>query len=397
MSVQKFEIKFDNPACIYYAGQQVTGCVTLITTKEKKIRGEAEVKWTKSVEVVRDGKSETEYEDYCANEIYAQMEVWLVGASHGDMVLPSGEHVYPFSYILPYNIPSSFEGSYGHVRYTVKVKVDRPWKFDYDCKVAFTVLTPLDLNLEPNMQEPVQNTKEKYLCCCCCRSGPITLVANVLRGFVPGQKIAAVVECDNVTSEEVSVKCYLEKIVTFRASCGYNTDTKEDESTVVMERLGTVGGHDSKTWTTNLTVPSLPASYLKYCECIDITYTFVVKGSFSGLHNAMKLNTEVIIGTIPLKNYFPSIVPLPPVFPCIPALPQVGYPPSPPLPPSFNEAIIASPSAPPVEPGTPYPDLPPPNYEECMLSKGNIRNAEDSGFTYGTMDFAPRYPMYNFR
>ncbi|GLH03699.1 Uncharacterized protein GBIM_09565 [Gryllus bimaculatus] len=370
MSVQKFEIKFDNPACIYYAGQLVSGRVTLITTKEKKIRGiclrvkgEAEVKWTESRRVTRNGKSHTEHDHYSAHELYAQMEVWLVGASHGDMMLPPGEHIYPFSYTLPQNIPSSFEGSRGHVRYTVKVKVDRPWRFDYDCKVAFTVLTPLDLNFEPNMQEPVQNTKEKYLCCCCCRSGPVTLVANVLRGFVPGQKIEAVVECDNVTTEEVSVNCYLEKTVTFKASCRMRTKTKYDESTVAMERLGTVKGNDSNTWTTKLLVPALPASYLKYCNCIDISYMFVVKGSFSGPHSALKLRSQVVIGTIPLRNYFPAIAPSAPILPCMPLLPQGA----------------------------------PPTYEECMLIKGNIRNEEDSDYTYGASDFAPRYPMYNFR
>jgi sporulation-control protein spo0M len=64
-------------------------------------------------------------------------------------VLPSGEHSFQFSMILPYNLPSSFEGQYGHVRYTVKATLDRPWKFDHEVKAAFTVLSHLDLNLDP--------------------------------------------------------------------------------------------------------------------------------------------------------------------------------------------------------------------------------------------------------
>lgn len=60
--------------------------------------------------------------------------------------IPFGYHKYPFNFQLPYNIPSSFEHKYGHVRYTIKAVMDRPWKFDHQTKIAFTVISTLDLN-----------------------------------------------------------------------------------------------------------------------------------------------------------------------------------------------------------------------------------------------------------
>jgi hypothetical protein len=64
-------------------------------------------------------------------------------------VLPAGEHSFLFSMTLPNHLPSSFEGKYGYVRYTVKATLNRPWKFDHEVKAAFTVLLHLDLNLDP--------------------------------------------------------------------------------------------------------------------------------------------------------------------------------------------------------------------------------------------------------
>jgi hypothetical protein len=36
--------------------------------------------------------------------------------------LEAGHHIFPFTFILPNHLPSSFEGQYGHVRYYVQVK-----------------------------------------------------------------------------------------------------------------------------------------------------------------------------------------------------------------------------------------------------------------------------------
>jgi hypothetical protein len=71
-------------------------------------------------------------------------------------VLPAGENSIPFSMMLPNHIPSSFEGEYGYVRYTVKATIDRRWKFDLEVKAAFTVLLSFDLNLDPHNRVSIE-------------------------------------------------------------------------------------------------------------------------------------------------------------------------------------------------------------------------------------------------
>ena len=59
---------------------------------------------------------------------------------------PAGQHVYPYQFQLPANLPSSYEASIGRVRYFIECVVDRPWKFDYKAKLPFTVNSIYDLN-----------------------------------------------------------------------------------------------------------------------------------------------------------------------------------------------------------------------------------------------------------
>lgn len=99
------------------------------------------------------GKETNETEHLTGHEEYFEIHYYLLGSKNGSEInLPAGEHSYPFTCALPPTLPSSFEGEWGHVRYTIKVTLDRPWKFDQDAKMAFTVVSPVDLNVNPRLK-----------------------------------------------------------------------------------------------------------------------------------------------------------------------------------------------------------------------------------------------------
>lgn len=118
-------------------------------------------------------------------------------------MLPMGEHVMSFSFQLPSSaLPSSFEGKLGHIRYWLEATVDRPWRFDYKTKRAFTVHEIIDVNL-PQMKVPIDAEDEKIICCLCCKSGPLCLFVQVDRaGYCPGEAIAITSRVQNFTNRE---------------------------------------------------------------------------------------------------------------------------------------------------------------------------------------------------
>lgn len=83
--------------------------------------------------------------------------------------------------------------------------------------MAFTVISPVDLNQNPRVKEPFKLNLEKSFCCFCCRSGPLSLVVQLpVTGYVSGQTIPILAECDNASNVKVNaVKFILRKVVSF--------------------------------------------------------------------------------------------------------------------------------------------------------------------------------------
>ncbi|XP_069691683.1 arrestin domain-containing protein 17-like isoform X2 [Periplaneta americana] len=281
MGLINLNIIFDNPQNIYFCGQTVSGRLLVNTDSPKKLRsivikfkGEAECHWSETRTVRRNGRNHTHTVHYRGHELYFDNRVKLFGGSGDTETLPPGEHSFQFSMILPIHLPSSFEGSHGFVRYTVKAILDRPWKFDHEVKNAFTVLSHLDLNLDPRNREPFKVEDSKHFCCCCCKSGPLTLVTVIpARGFVPGQSIPLTVEVDNASNVNIyEVVCELQKIVTYHSTSPQRKIKKDHVDVCRMNLDGSVAEGDSKTWAAKMNIPALPPSGLLKCSIIDIEY-----------------------------------------------------------------------------------------------------------------------------
>ncbi|XP_063367877.1 arrestin domain-containing protein 3 [Cydia amplana] len=412
MGLKEAVIYLDNQLNTYYAGQTINGRIEYVFDSPKKVRGihvkfkgEAHTEWRESKEQqTSDGKTENTDEVHTGNEEYFQISYYLLGSNTGNEIeVPAGKQVYSFTCALPPVLPSSFEGEFGYVRYTVKVTLDRPWKFDQETKMAFTVINALDLNLNPSYREPIRMQLEKTFCCFCCASPPLSVdIQAPVSGYCPGQVIPLSVDIENKSNVQLHlVKLFLRKVVTYRATSP-STATKKCKEVVLTVQEGPAPAGSTKHWDMRLEIPPIPPSNLVNCSIIDLDYDLKVECVVSGLHTNLKDRKYVTVGTVPLTGGpHPSAPPAP--APSSPGQPAV-------LP--LGPGEIAQPNGPPggdaaggwVMPGSGpsaphqslYPTLSMPVYKESTYTARTIQDRGDNTHTRiaGPANFAPFYPTY---
>uniref|UniRef100_A0A2A4K4A1 Arrestin C-terminal-like domain-containing protein n=1 Tax=Heliothis virescens TaxID=7102 RepID=A0A2A4K4A1_HELVI len=427
MGIKEANIYLDNQFNTYYAGQTINGRIEYVFDSPKKVRGihvkikgEAHTEWRESRnEENSEGKTESTDTMHTGHEEYFQVSYYLLGSNSGNEIeIPAGKQVYNFTCTLPPVLPSSFEGQYGYVRYTVKVTLDRPWKFDQETKMAFTVINAFDLNLNPSYKEPIHIQLEKTFCCFCCASPPLSVdVQAPVSGYVPGQKIPIRVEVDNKSNVQLHlVKMFLRKVVTYRATSPTN-QTKKIKDIVLTIQEGPAPAGTTKSWDLVMEVPPIPPSDLVNCNIIDLDYDFKVECVVSGMHLNMSGKKYIAIGTVPLVGMVGQAVPTAPVADAVANGDSGPYSPSQPavLPVSPGQPYAPSaPGAPGGEAGAPggwvvpgappeqppyqslYPTLSNPVYKESPYTARTIQERGESNHMMirGPTNFAPCYPTY---
>ncbi|XP_024944792.1 arrestin domain-containing protein 17 [Cephus cinctus] len=294
MGVSRFEVVLDEE--IYHGGSPISGKIYLDLDSSLKVRGieirykgEGNVRW----------KHEGSGTHTCkATESYLRERSYIYGNGEDESEIPEGNHVFPFNWNLPSNIPCSFESFYGKIRYSIKAVVDRPWKFDYAIKVPFTVAPILDLNSIPLAREPVSEENSKVF-----GGSSETLTMTVLlpvRGYVSGQTIPVRVKLQNQSKVAVEkVHIFLEKDITYHA--GEDHITRKE--VVVEMKLNVIEEH-GEGLIGKFRVPPLPPSIMPHSSIIDVSYKIKVEAQVEGwFHKNLKVKTDILIGTIPLLSY----------------------------------------------------------------------------------------------
>ncbi|XP_076638865.1 arrestin domain-containing protein 17 isoform X4 [Colletes latitarsis] len=298
---QRIDIVFDHPQQVYYSGRQVSGNVHLDVEEpvqalgiRLKYKGEAQVYFTDRSAGIR--------RKFSAFESYLHVETYLVGDGKEKSMITNG--VYPFSLTLPENLPCSFEGRYGRVRYSIRALLDVTTIYRFSTNIIpFTVASILDLNRDPLAPLPinVQHTKV-YMG----QTEPLSMSMSLpVHGYVPGQTIPMRIAMTNPTTIVVKkIRIVFKKVVSY-----HSTEKSRKHKEIVVEVEQPVN-KNSDTYDVTFDVPAVPPTGMIYCNIIDVYYTLKVEACidvsewyYRMFQKNLKLRTNVVVGTVPLQNY----------------------------------------------------------------------------------------------
>lgn len=251
---------------------------------------------------------------FSAREDYMNTTTYLIGGPEGNPIeMAPGSYQYDFTSVLPSLLPTSFEATYGAIRYMITVILERPWKNNLTFNVGFTVLKHLDLNYEnPALKIPTKMETQKSFYCGFCKTNPIFLIASVpMSGFVSGQNILVSIQINNQSSIDVSqLKVSLMKIISYTSQLPEKR-TKIETLTITEIKCGKVQKKSATTFDQNIQIPTLPPSNTNYCRFLNVSYEVRVEALMSGFHSDLIVKIPITLGTIPLNfsNPIPSAPP----------------------------------------------------------------------------------------
>lgn len=159
------------------------------------------------------------HEDYANGDVRLnddQVTLWRAAEDSSIDDMPIGEHSFAFSFPLPHNVPPSYEGPYGHVKYEVEATVVQTLKvntcsdFEHKIPSGFIVediISPELLRLRSvPVAENANETKELTSSCLNRSQGSITATVNMPRtGFSPGEVVPITVSLSNESSRRIRV------------------------------------------------------------------------------------------------------------------------------------------------------------------------------------------------
>lgn len=316
--LQEFDITFANNKVVYSPGESVSGAV--------KIRTAGSLQY-KAIKVNCQGScgisNKMNDSSWSLEEQY--LNSMLSVADKG--ILTPGEHSFPFQFVLPVAMPTSFEGPFGKIVYRVIATIDTPrFSKDYKAQRPFYVLNMLNLNEVPDIEQQncaVTTKKFSYLLV---KSGTLMLkTCSDLRGYVPGQVIKLSTEIHNKSGKDTGyVLASLVQKVTYRTK----RPVFDLRTIAEVEGAGVKAGKHAE-WREQIIVPPLPQSALDGCRLIDIDYFIQVSLKSPGAVVVL----PIYIGNIPV-NLSPTR--------SVPTFPS-------PVPPLVPAATGVTPSAPPAE------------------------------------------------
>lgn len=217
--------------------------------------------------------------------------------------LPIGLNKFNFSCALPFNLPTSFESKYGHIRYQIKVELERPWKLDLKYSFGFTVIKVYDLNGDsPALRTPLKSETTKNFFLGLSSKSVYISTEIPSRGFVAGQTVPITIATNNESNVDVKeIKVSLKKLIQYNSQTPRNKTRERVESSAELRHSG-VPRKSKENTVVHMILPAVPPTSLTFCSIIKVSYVIEIVAKVGGFHFSPSLTLPVTIGTVPLQS-----------------------------------------------------------------------------------------------
>ena len=277
----RITVQQENPGQPYYTGSSVAGSLLVVVDKPKSCKhisiqflGRADVHWK---EVVSEGVGEdasSRIKRYISSETYVNTELTLWTADQSqDGRLPPGQHSFPFRFDIPPNAPSSFEGTLGSIRYTLRGRVGTSlFKFDHQIEARVPVQQVVGVCV-PRLLQPVRQEVQKRVRHLLRASTPVVLTVTIPKtGYCLGETLPVHVAIENGTSRSITLNAVLSQAVAYRAQGVRRTEGK----TLVSIVSDKIAPKNTREWDPTMQIPMTEVLGNGSCSIIQESYLLTV-------------------------------------------------------------------------------------------------------------------------
>ena len=343
MSKLRISLVQESSNQIHYSGNAVKGNLLLDVNKPKSYK-RITIQFTGKCYISLAGRRNSESADKdkesSVREAYVDLTTILWNSQDfPDGKLTPGQHSWPFSFAIPQTAPSSLEGGFGSIRYTLEGRIVTGSNKSSHVVEARVPVQQLVVYTDPTLLRPQhQEVTKRMGGGLCCASQPIVLRAVVPRSsFYIGDSFKLQVSLENGSSHRIAVSASIKQDVKFVGGQGKH---RWDGKTIATVANTDAEPRTTCDWEPTIEIPSVDVVDEGSCDSIKVSHSLIV--------NCKIPRTDNLFTVFPLKisNWQPTDRQLPP--PVNPHLNE-GYP----LPPPQSTI----PQTPPFAPNAPH-DLP---------------------------------------
>ncbi|XP_064435114.1 arrestin domain-containing protein 1 isoform X3 [Mirounga angustirostris] len=247
--VQLFEVRLSRGRVVYSPGEPLVGAV--------RVRLRAPLPF-RAIRVTCMGS--------CRVSSKANDAAWVVEEGYFNSALSLADK----GSLPAATAPTSFEGPFGKIVHQVRATIDTPrFSKDHQCSRVFYILSPLNLNSIPDIEQPNVASTTKKFSYKLVKTGSVVLTASTdLRGYVVGQVLRLQADIENQSGKDTSpvVASLLQK-VSYKAKRWVH-----DVRTIAEVEGAGVKAWRRAQWQEQILVPALPQSALPGCSLIHVDY-----------------------------------------------------------------------------------------------------------------------------